>query len=545
MLSKSDFIDVRFKYALSPHACASQFRMTCNPSLMTVQSMLVACFALTFVAYCLKNLSSKHSGLPPGPKGKWIVGNAADVFAPYQWIKFMNWSKLFGDIIYLTVLGRPVIILNKFEDARELMDRRGALYSDRPPMTYIVDMLKVRSPTFMPYGDDWRTHRRLIQQYLNVRSVTAFHSLQTRCVHELLEDLAAQPDAFWKHVKRFAASAILSATYGYRVTRGDDPLIKLNTHSERAIIALGPPGSTLVDFFPFLRYFPSFIPGVSFKKVADAARVALRSMCDLPYEMVKEQRAAGTAESSLLSRMLDDAERQGAQDETRLAVIKNVCGAMYRAGVATTSATLYVFILAMVRHPDVVRKAQQQIDSVTGGERLPAFEDQASISYITCIMKECLRWAPPFPLGLSHRVMEDNDFEGKFIPKGSIIMPNIWKMMHDERNYSNPEKFYPDRFMLPSSQILDPAAAVFGFGRRICPGRHFAEADLWLAMASILAVFDILPAVDERGTEILPKVEFVPGINSFPKEFTCRFVPRSAQAASLVEKMEEKSASYT
>ncbi|KAL5536334.1 hypothetical protein ACEPAF_155 [Sanghuangporus sanghuang] len=515
-----------------------------NPSSMTVQSGLVACIALTFVVYYLKNSRSKRFELPPGPKGKWIMGNAGDFFAPYQWIKFTSWSKIFGDIIYFTVLGRPIIILNRFEDARELMDRRGALYSDRPRMTYIVDMLKVRSPTFMPYGDDWRAHRRLMQQYLNVRSVVAFRSLQTRCVHELLEDLAAQPDAFWKHVKRFAASAILSATYGYRVARGDDPLMKLNTHSERAIIAMGPPGATLVDFFPFLRYFPSFIPGVSFKKVADAARVALCNMCDLPYELVKERRAAGTAESSLLSRMLDDAERQGAQDETRFEVIKDVCGAMYRAGVATTSATLYVFILAMVRHPDVIRKAQQQIDSVTGGERLPAFEDQDSLPYITCIMKECLRWAPPFPLGLAHRVMEDNDFEGKFIPKGSIIMPNIWKMMHDERNYSNPEKFYPDRFMKPSSQVLDPAAAVFGFGRRICPGRHFAEADLWLAIASILAVFDILPAVDERGTEILPKVEFVPGINSSPKEYTCRFVPRSAQAASLVDRTEEKSASY-
>ena len=54
----------------------------------------------------------------------------------------------------------------------------------------------------MPYGDDWRAHRRLMQQYLNVRSVVAFRSLQTHCVLELLEDLLAEPDAFWRHVKR-------------------------------------------------------------------------------------------------------------------------------------------------------------------------------------------------------------------------------------------------------------------------------------------------------------------------------------------------------
>lgn len=85
-------------------------------------------------------------------------------------------------------------------------------------------------------------------------------------------------------------------------------------------------------------------------------------------------------------------------------------------------------------------------------------------------------------------------------------------MMHDERNYADPDKFHPERFSETNEngepRALDPALAVFGFGRRICPGRHFADASLWLAMASILCTFDILPELDEGGREVLPKVEF-------------------------------------
>ena len=84
--------------------------------------------------------------------------------------------------------------------------------------------------------------------------------------------------------------------------------------------------------------------------------------------------------------------------------------------------------------------------------------------------------------------------------------------MHDERNYADPHKFRPERFMEtdePGKPVaLDPALAVFGFGRRICPGRHFADASLWVSMASSLYTFNILPPLDENGNEVLPKLEY-------------------------------------
>ncbi|EJC99766.1 cytochrome P450 [Fomitiporia mediterranea MF3/22] len=511
---------------------------------MDVVSAAVLGGVLAILVVSLSLASGRRSDLPSGPKGDFIVGNLGVLLSKYQWMKFSEWSKTFGDIMYLTVLGRPIVVLNKLEHARELMEKRSAIYSDRPRMDYIVEMVKVRSVTFMPYGDTWRLHRRLLQQYLNPRAVLAFRPLQTRLVRDLVQDLYLEPDAFWRHIKRFAASAVLSATYGYQVERRDDPLMKLNEFSENAVARAGPPGTTLVDLFPILQHAPSFLPGLSFKDYALEARVALKEMLDRPYETVKQQRDTGTATPCLLTHMLDDYEQQGADDKQRAEAIKEVCGSMYRAGVGTTSAVLYTFMLAMVLYPRVARKAQDDLDAVLRGERLPTFDDQDSLPYITCIAKECLRWGTPFPLGISHRAIEEGELEGKYIPKGSMIIPNVWQMMHDERNYNNPMEFNPDRFIAKTddtflSSVPDPALAVFGFGRRICPGRHFAEADIWLAIASILTVFDIRPAVDDKGSEILPKPEFTSGLNSWPMEFMCRIIPRNKKAAVLARNARE------
>jgi cytochrome P450 len=63
-------------------------------------------------------------------------------------------------------------------------------------------------------------------------------------------------------------------------------------------------------------------------------------------------------------------------------------------------------------------------------------------------------------------------------------------MCHNEEKYSNPSEFNPGRFLNPDGTLTDDTVSVvWGFGRRICPGRHLAEASVWSAMACLLAVF--------------------------------------------------------
>ena len=80
----------------------------------------------------------------------------------------------------------------------------------------------------------------------------------------------------------------------------------------------------------------------------------------------------------------------------------------------------------MSLYPEVQRRAQAELAAVVGPHRLPEFEDQKKLPYINAIVKECLRWQNVFTLGLPHRVMEDDEYNGYRIPKGSIVLGNIW-----------------------------------------------------------------------------------------------------------------------
>ena len=65
------------------------------------------------------------------------------------------------------------------------------------------------------------------------------------------------------------------------------------------------------------------------------------------------------------------------------------------------------FILAVIQHPEVLIKAQKEIDSVVGNGRLPSFNDRESLPYIESLMSECLRWAAPVPLGRVFKICDE------------------------------------------------------------------------------------------------------------------------------------------
>ena len=80
----------------------------------------------------------------------------------------------------------------------------------------------------------------------------------------------------------------------------------------------------------------------------------------------------------------------------------------------------------MALNPRVAGKAQEELDRVLGGERLPDFSDQENLPYISAIVKELFRWGCPGPIGVPKRVTEDHTYNGYFIPAGAIAFENIW-----------------------------------------------------------------------------------------------------------------------
>ncbi|CAE6456237.1 unnamed protein product, partial [Rhizoctonia solani] len=159
---------------------------------------------------------------------------------------------------------------------------------------------------------------------------------------------------------------------------------------------------------------------------------------------------------------LENAPSEGqdyAEEEDR---IKWVTGTMFGAGADTSAVSILVFILAMTLNQQVLAKAQAEIDQVIGQDRLPEMSDRESLPYVECVLREVLRWQPVTPIAIPHVSVEDDEYRGYFIPKGAVVIGNVWAIGHNESVYQDPEQFNPDRFLDP--QIPKPPS--FGFGRR-------------------------------------------------------------------------------
>ncbi len=76
----------------------------------------------------------------------------------------------------------------------------------------------------------------------------------------------------------------------------------------------------------------------------------------------------------------------------------------------------------MAIHPDIQKKAQSEIDRITGKARLPDFQDRPSMPYMEAMYREVMRWMPPLHIGLPHFSTEDDVYKGYFIPKGEFSL---------------------------------------------------------------------------------------------------------------------------
>ncbi|KAK7052519.1 cytochrome P450 [Favolaschia claudopus] len=150
----------------------------------------------------------------------------------------------------------------------------------------------------------------------------------------------------------------------------------------------------------------------------------------------------------------------------------------------------------------------------------------------------------PSLCSLEHCFLPHDEYRGYRIPANSVIIGthgteySFSAILHDETMYPNPHKFDPERFLLNGKlnpEIRDSAEAAFGFGKRICPGRHVASSTLWITIASVLSTFNVGKATNEDGEVVEPTYEYFPGLVSSPRPFHCSFTPRSAQAVKVIQ----------
>jgi cytochrome P450 len=398
------------------------------------------CFvAVIFISVSLAWLLKARSGrkhYPPGPSGYPVIGNMFDMPSAHQWLTYAKWGKEHdSDIVHARILGQSIVVLNSSDAVTHLLDKRSSIYSDRPALTMLQDVLGFGSWNIplMRYGLNWRLHRKCITQSLHANAVDAHHSTQLESARKLLVALTESPDKFRDHVNSHAGRIILKIMYGYDVKPVGDYYVALTDEAFRQFNEIFHTGKFyLVDLFPFLKDLPTWVPFFKFHRLGARFRALSSDTINKPYDILKARIDDGSAPPCIVVNALE--KTHGALPSSReVEIIKGMASATYGAGQDTTASTISSFILAMALNPEQQKKAQKEIDSFTRGVRLPDFGDKSSLPYLHCILTETLRWAPAAPTGVPHRVMEDDVYKGYDIPAGSVVYGNIWYVSN---NYS-------------------------------------------------------------------------------------------------------------
>ncbi|PBK60894.1 cytochrome P450 [Armillaria solidipes] len=399
-----------------------------------------------------------------------------------EWFTFARWGKEY---------------VNSAQVAIDMLDKKSSVFSDRPVLVMAGELVGwKRVLGLTPYGARFRDYRRRAYQLFGnnaaMKQFLPLEELETR------------------------RAISLRIIYGYEIQEEEDPFVELAQQAMYQFSLSIASGRFLVNLIPSLRYIPDWFPGAEFKRIAKSWASTRKDMVEKPYEYVKQQMSTGEARTSFTSKQLDACT--SAEGEVN---IKWLVASLYSSGVDTTAASIYAFFKAMVLFPEVQVKAQAEIDAVVENDRLPGFDDRERLPYINALVLEVSRWHAVTPTGVPHCVTEDDVHSGYFIPKGSIVFANIWNMLHDPTVYDQPFGFKPERFIRTEIKEpeFDPYEVLFGFGRRICPGRVLADASIFISCAMVLAVFNISKYYCEDGIVFEPDTETTSGAVRNEKAF--------------------------
>lgn len=161
-------------------------------------------------------------------------------------------------------------------------------------------------------------------------------------------------------------------------------------------------------------------------------------------------------------------------------------------GTDTTSSTVEFAIAEMMNKPEVMMKAQQELDTVVGRNRAIEESHTNKLPYLNAIMKEVLRMHPVLPLMVPHCPSKPCVVAGYVVPKGARVFVNVWAIHRDPASWKNPTQFIPERFLNSKGDYSgnDFSYLPFGSGRRSCAGIAMAERIVMFSLASLVHSFD-------------------------------------------------------
>ncbi|CAM0948978.1 unnamed protein product [Alopecurus aequalis] len=452
--------------------------------------------ALLLIPLLILKLLRKRSGgadglrLPPGPWRLPVIGSLHHLVGSPLVHRVMAdlAHRLDAPLMYLQLGEIPVVVATSPEAAREIMRTHDSVFATRP-WSATVRIMNVDGVglIFGRYGPLWRQLRKIcILELLSARRVRSFRRVREEEVGRLVAAVAASP-SFVNVSERITAlitDSTMRAMIGHRFERTEEFLQALEQSVKLAA------GFNLSDLFPSSR-LASFISSTA--RLAEETHRKSFELMDYAIKQHDEGRDGTAVEGGedLVDVLLRVRKEGGLEVPLTMGVIKAVIRDLFNAGSETSATTLQWAMSELMRHPNVMQKAQAEVRDQMQGKPTVTEDDLASLKYLRLVIKETMRLHPAGPL-LPREAMETCKILGYDIPKGTTLLINAWAIGRDPKHWKDPEEFKPERF---ESGMIDYKGTnfeyiPFGSGRRICPGMTFAEANMEIVLATLLYHFD-------------------------------------------------------
>ncbi|KAF2461368.1 cytochrome P450 [Lineolata rhizophorae] len=442
----------------------------------------------------------------PGPKGWPVLGSVPEVPEQNSFLKFHEWGLKYGKIYQVDLAGTNHVWISSDEIARDLLSKKGAIYSDRPHIPALIDDNRT-SAQYLPLlskNDGWQRQRKFANVIMRESEKADFHHYPELEAKRMLVELMNDPSKYNHSLESFVARVTCRLAWGH-----SEASEELKQRARELLISVSPTGA-LGNKLPFVMSLPDWLsPAKAWERKRAKTE---RRFFEIMQAQVQGDMKGKRAPHSWMRTFLENPTGWNFTYELEGAYSVGMHGI---AGALTIAAPMQTFCLAMCHYPQYQSMLHEELDRVCG-DRLPESSDRPNLPVLRAFIRECFRWRPPVPTGIPHFLTEDDTWNGYFIPKGSVMHPLEYSISRDPDIFPDGDSFNPNRWLDPKyPSYKEPLTQYptilnctqFGYGRRICQGQGVAEVDLLVSIASIAWLFKI-----QRNEEPTPEPETTNGM---------------------------------
>lgn len=432
----------------------------------------------------------------PSPKGRAILGNLLEFNAGQKHTVLESWVKEVGELFTINLAGKRFLVSADPELNLEILKNRPNQFQRFFKINEILTEMGVVG-VFNAEGEQWKQHRELTAEALNVKNVRSFFPTLQLMTERLYRRWCAFAKAeknidVQKEMVRYTVDITTSIAFGYDVNTLEKEGDVIQDHMEKIFPMIN---SRITAPIATWRYFKS--------KKDKELDVALKAIEDLVHQFIEEAKAKldGSSElrdnpTNFLEALL--VEQKKNPDFTDQEVFGNVFTVLL-AGEDTTSNSISWTLFYLAQHPEVYQKVREEAQQVFDGTSCATSHEQvAELKYTEAVCMEAMRLKPVTP-NLYMQAKEYVVIQNLCIPKGTTVMMQNKVGQTDEAHFTNAEKFIPERWIAngcPHHAAHSPQMMrAFGAGPRFCPGRNLAIQEMKMAISMICKNFDLELAV--------------------------------------------------